>query len=142
MSAPMRKERGTHRARAAALAMAAALGVCAPARAQEFRENVPHPCQDFWMMTRPEIVECLRRDLAAADAELNRVYAARMASLSPAARERLRAEQRAWLVRYDRVLTSYYSRPWANHSLAKVLPSQILAVRQRTAYVRTARVTE
>jgi uncharacterized protein YecT (DUF1311 family) len=119
-----------------------ALWIAAPARAQEFRENVPHPCQDFWMMTRPEIVECLRRDFAVADAELNRVYQAKMASLSPAARERLRTDQRAWLARYDRVLTAYYSRPWANHSLAKVLPSQILAVRQRTAYVRSARVRE
>jgi uncharacterized protein YecT (DUF1311 family) len=139
MSAPMRNDRRTHRARAAALAIVAALGVCAPARAQEFRENVPHSCQDFWMVPRMEIVECLRRDLAAADAELNRVYAARMASLSPAARNRLRQDQRAWLARYDRVLTSYYSRPWANHSLAKVLPSQILALRQRTAYVARVR---
>jgi uncharacterized protein YecT (DUF1311 family) len=119
--------------------MAAALGIAAPAGAQEFRENVPHPCQDFWMLPRTEIVDCLRRDLAAADAELNRVYAAKMASLSPAGRDRLRDDQRAWLARYDRVLTSYYSRPWANHSLAKVLPSQILALRQRTAYVGRVR---
>ena len=133
----MRKGRGIRSA--GALAIAAALGIAAPAGAQEFRENVPHPCQDFWMMTRPEIVECLRRDFAVADAELNRVYQDKMASLSPAARERLRTDQRAWLARYDRVLTFYYSRPWANHSLAKVLPSQILAVRQRTAYVRRVR---
>lgn len=125
--------------RAGALVMAAALGIAAPAGAQEFRENVPHPCQDFWMLPRTEIVDCLRRDLAAADAELNRVYAAKMASLSPAGRDRLRDDQRAWLARYDRVLTSYYSRPWANHSLAKVLPSQILALRQRTAYVGRVR---
>ncbi|CAA9329075.1 MAG: hypothetical protein AVDCRST_MAG68-2394 [uncultured Gemmatimonadetes bacterium] len=136
----MRKGRGIRRA--GALAVAAALGIAAPAGAQEFRENVPHPCQDFWMVTRTEIVECLRRDFAVADAELNRVYAAKMASLSPAGRERLRADQRAWLVRYDRVLTAYYSRSWANHSLAKVLPSQILAVRHRTAYVRAARIRE
>lgn len=135
----MRKERGIRRAGTVALAMFAALGVCAPAGAQEFRENVPHPCQDFWMLPRTEVVDCLRRDLAAADAELNRVYAAKMASLSASARSRLREDQRAWLVRYDRVLTSYYSRPWANHSLAKVLPSQILALRQRTAYVARVR---
>jgi uncharacterized protein YecT (DUF1311 family) len=114
----------------------AALAVCAPAGAQEFRENVAHPCQDYWMVPRAEIVACLRRDLAAADAELNRVYAARMAALPPAGRAALRSDQRAWLARYDRVLTSYYSRPWANHSLARVLPSQILALRQRTAYLR------
>jgi uncharacterized protein YecT (DUF1311 family) len=114
----------------------AALAVCAPAGAQEFRENVAHPCQDYWMVPRAEIVACLRRDLAAADAELNRVYAARMAALPPAGRAALRSDQRSWLARYDRVLTSYYSRPWANHSLARVLPSQILALRQRTAYLR------
>jgi uncharacterized protein YecT (DUF1311 family) len=118
-----------------ALAMLLASG----ARAQEFRENVPHPCQDFWMLARTEVVECLRRDYAVADAELNRVYAATMAGLSPERRNALREEQRAWLVRYDRVLTSYYSRPWANRSIAKVLPSQILAVRQRTAYLRRLR---
>jgi uncharacterized protein YecT (DUF1311 family) len=122
-------------------ALVAALGVGAPAGAQEFRENVPHPCQDYWMVPRAEIVACLRRDLAAADAELNRVYAAKMAALPPAGREALRADQRAWLARYDRVLTSYYARPWANHSLARVLPSQILALRERTAYVRRARIT-
>lgn len=120
---------------AAVLAMLLASG----AEAQEFRENVAHPCQDFWMLTRTEVVDCLRRDYAAADAELNRVYAAKMASLSAARRNALRQDQRAWLVRYDRVLTAYYSRPWANHSIAKVLPSQILAVRQRTEYVRRFR---
>lgn len=119
----------------AVVAMLLASGV----EAQEFRENVPHPCQDFWMLTRTEVVDCLRRDYAVADAELNRVYAATMATLSPAARNALREEQRAWLVRYDRVLTSYYSRPWANRSIAKVLPSQILAVRRRTAYLRRFR---
>jgi hypothetical protein len=52
---------------------------------------------------------------------------------------RLRESQRAWLRRYDAVLTSYYSRPWANHSLVKVVPSQIRAVRDRTAWVRRFR---
>ncbi len=129
----MRRVRRT--GRAVVLAMLVASG----AEAQEFRENVPHPCQDFWMLTRTEVVDCLRRDYAVADAELNRVYAATMARLSAERRNALREEQRAWLVRYDRVLTAYYSRPWANHSIAKVLPSQILAVRQRTAYLRRIR---
>ncbi|HYW07602.1 MAG TPA: lysozyme inhibitor LprI family protein [Longimicrobium sp.] len=131
----------TYRGWTVASALVAALGVSAPTEAQEFRENVAHPCQDYWMVPRAEIVACLRRDLAA-DAELNRVYAARIAALPPAGREALRADQRAWLARYDRVLTSYYARPWANHSLARVLPSQILALRERTARLRRARITE
>ena len=127
------------RARRAGCAAVLAVLLASGVEAQEFRENVAHPCQDFWMLTRTEVVDCLRRDYAVADAELNRVYAAKMASLSAAARNALRQDQRAWLVRYDRVLTAYYSRPWANHSIAKVLPSQILAVRQRTAYLRRLR---
>ena len=119
--------------------MVLAMLLASGTQAQEFRENVPHPCQDFWMLTRTEVVDCLRRDYAVADAELNRVYAETMAGLSAERRNALREDQRAWLVRYDRVLTAYYSRPWANHSIAKVLPSQILAVRQRTAYLRRIR---
>ena len=109
-----------------------------PARgaAQEFHEDVAHPCQDFWMLTRAEILACLRADYAEADAELNRVYREKMAALPPERREALRESQRAWLRRYDAVLTSYYSRPWSNHSIVKVLPSQIRAVRDRTAYLR------
>lgn len=106
------------------------------AAAQEFHQNVPHWCQDFWMLTRAEILDCLVRDYAAADAELNETYQRVMASLPADRRERLRQEQRAWLVRYDSVLTAYYSHPWANHSRVKVLPSQIRAVRDRTAYLR------
>lgn len=116
--------------------LGALLAVAAPAGAQEFHEDLRHPCQDFWMLTRKEILECLLRDYEAADAELNRVYRERMASLTPARREALRAGQRAWLLRYDRVLTAYYSRAWANHSRVKVLPSQIRAVRDRTEYLR------
>ncbi len=89
------------------------------------------------MLTRKEILECLERDYAVADAELNRVYRATMARLSPNQRAQLREEQRGWLRRYDAVLTGFYSRPWANHSRVKVLPSQIQAVRDRTAYLRT-----
>lgn len=109
-----------------------------PARgsAQEFHEDVAHPCQDFWMLTRAEILACLRADYAEADAELNRVYREKMAALPPERRKALRESQRAWLRRYDAVLTSYYSRPWSNHSIVKVLPSQIRAVRDRTAYLR------
>lgn len=110
--------------------------------AQEIPENVQHWCQDFWMLTREEILDCLRRDYAEADAELNRVYREKMASLTPAQRATLRARQRQWLQRYDSVLTAYYSRPWANHSRVKVLPSQIRAVRDRTAWLRTARIRE
>lgn len=112
-----------------------------PARgaAQEFHENLSHPCQDFWMVPRAEILECLRADYAAADAELNRVYQEVMASLPADRRQALRESQRAWLRRYDAVLTSYYSRPWSNHSIVKVLPSQIRAVRDRTAYLRRQR---
>lgn len=104
--------------------------------AQEFHEDVKHWCQDFWMLPRAEILDCLMRDYAAADAELNRTYQQVMSSLPDARREPLRAEQRAWLARYDATLTAYYSRPWANHSRVKVLPSQIRAVRDRTAYLR------
>jgi uncharacterized protein YecT (DUF1311 family) len=110
-----------------------------PAAAQEFHENVRHACQDWWFLTRPEIYACLQRDYAAADAELNRVYQAKMQSLGGDARQRLLDSQRAWLVRYDQVLTLYYSRPWANHSMVKVIPSQIRAVRDRTAWVRRFR---
>jgi uncharacterized protein YecT (DUF1311 family) len=105
-------------------------------RAQEFHEDAEHWCQDFWMLPRAEILDCLMRDYAAADAELNRTYQAVMSSLPDERREPLRASQRAWLARYDAVLTAYYSRPWANHSRVKVLPSQIRAVRDRTAYLR------
>jgi uncharacterized protein YecT (DUF1311 family) len=104
--------------------------------AQEFHEDVKHWCQDFWMLPRAEILDCLIRDYAAADAELNRTYQQVMSSLPDARREPLRAEQRAWLARYDATLTAYYSRPWANHSRVKVLPSQIRAVRDRTSYLR------
>lgn len=104
--------------------------------AQEFHEDVKHWCQDFWMLPRAEILDCLMRDYAAADAELNRTYQQVISSLPDARREPLRAEQRAWLARYDATLTAYYSRPWANHSRVKVLPSQIRAVRDRTAYLR------
>ena len=118
------------------LALLAAPGLPAAARAQEFHEDVQHPCQDYWMLRRAEILLCLREDLAAADAELNRVYRERMAALSPGGRAALRESQRAWLRRYDAVLTSYYSRAWANHSLIRVLPSQIRALRDRTAWLR------
>jgi uncharacterized protein YecT (DUF1311 family) len=123
---------------AGALVLASAFAA-RPARAQEFHEHVAHPCQDFAFLTRPEIYACLQRDLAAADAELNRVYQARMAALPAERREQLLESQRAWLRRYDAVLTSYYSRPWANHSMVMVLPSQIRAVRDRTAVVRAFR---
>jgi uncharacterized protein YecT (DUF1311 family) len=122
----------------AALAVMLAAGA-RPAAAQEFHENVRHPCQDFWFLTRPEIYACLQRDYSAADAELNRVYQRKMGSLAPDARQRLLESQRAWLRRYDEVLTSYYSRPWANHSMVKVIPSQIRAVRDRTAWIRRFR---
>jgi uncharacterized protein YecT (DUF1311 family) len=120
-------------------AAAAALLLALPhaARAQEFHENVRHPCQDFAFLTRREMYDCLQRDYAAADAELNRAYQRKMRELGGEARNRLLQSQRAWLVRYDRVLTAYYSRPWANHSMVKVLPSQIRAVRDRTAWVRS-----
>ena len=121
--------------------LAAALLSALPgaARAQEFHENVRHPCQDFAFLTRREIHDCLQRDLAAADAELNREYQRKMREVDGEARDRLLQSQRAWLERYDRVLTSYYSRGWANHSMVKVLPSQIRAVRDRTAWVRAYR---
>ena len=98
-----------------------------------------HPCQDFAFLTRREIYDCLQRDLASADAELNRTYQRKMEELDGDGRDRLLQAQRAWLVRYDRVLTSYYSRDWAKHSMVKVLPSQIRAVRDRTAWVRRFR---
>jgi uncharacterized protein YecT (DUF1311 family) len=120
----------------AVLAAAVLSALPASARAQEFHENVRHPCQDFAFLTRREIYDCLQRDLAAADAELNREYQRKMRELDGEARDRLLQSQRAWLERYDRVLTSYYSRGWANHSMVKVLPSQIQAVRDRTAWVR------
>jgi uncharacterized protein YecT (DUF1311 family) len=110
-----------------------------PLRAQEFHEHVAHPCQDFKFLTRAEIHACLQRDMAAADAELNRAFQERMAALPPEARQRLLDSQRAWLRRYDAVLTGYYSRPWAGHSLVMVLPSQIRALRDRTAVVRAFR---
>ena len=112
------------------------LVVRTPAHAQEFHEDVRHPCQDFWMLTRQEIRVCLDQDYREADDELNRVYREVMAGLSPQQRSALRTSQRAWLRRYDAVLTSYYSRPWSNHSIVKVLPSQIRAVRDRTEYLR------
>jgi uncharacterized protein YecT (DUF1311 family) len=111
----------------------------APAESQEFHEDLEHPCQEFWMMPRAEILQCLRADYAEADAELNRVYRETMAALSPERQGELRESQRAWLRRYDAVLTSYYARPWSNHSIVKVLPSQIRAVRDRTAYLRRLR---
>jgi len=117
-----------------------ALGIGArPAGAQEFHEHVAHPCQDFAFLTRPEIYACLQRDLAAADADLNRAYQERRSALSAEGRQRLLDSQRAWLRRYDAVLTSYYSRPWSDHSMIMVLPSQIRALRDRTAVVRAFR---
>lgn len=123
------------------VAAAAALLLAAPrpARAQEFHENVRHPCQDYAFLSRREIRDCLQRDYAAADAELNRAYRRKLETLDGEARTRLVEAQRAWLARYDRVLTSYYSRGWANHSMVKVIPSQIRAVRDRTAWVRAYR---
>lgn len=120
----------------AASAAALLLALPSVARAQEFHENVRHPCQDFAFLTRREIYDCLQRDYAAADAELNQAYRRKMGELDGESRNRLLQSQRAWLVRYDRVLTSYYSRDWAKHSMVKVLPSQIRAVRDRTAWVR------
>jgi len=119
-------------------APAAALLLALPhaARAQEFHENVRHPCQDFAFLTRREIRDCLQRDYVAADAELNRAYRRKMEALDGDGRDRLLRSQRAWLARYDRVLTSYYARDWAKHSVVKVLPSQIRALRDRTAWVR------
>jgi uncharacterized protein YecT (DUF1311 family) len=125
--------------RLAVPAAALLLGMPRPARAQEFHENVRHPCQDFAFLTRREVYDCLRRDYAAADAELNEEYRRKMRELDGDGRERLLRSQRAWLERYDRVLTSYYSRPWSNHSMVKVIPSQIRAVRDRTAWVRRFR---
>jgi len=110
-----------------------------PLRAQEFREHLFHPCQDFQFLTRTEIHACLQRDMAQADSELNRAYQERMAALPPEARQRLLDSQRAWLLRYDAVLTGYYSRPWAGHSMVMVIPSQIRALRDRTVVVRNFR---
>jgi uncharacterized protein YecT (DUF1311 family) len=123
----------------AAVAAALLLALPRAARAQEFHENVRHPCQDFAFLTRREIYDCLQRDLAAVDAELNQAYQRKMQELDGDGRGRLLQAQRAWLERYDRVLTSYYSRDWAKHSMVKVLPSQIRAVRDRTAWVRRFR---
>jgi uncharacterized protein YecT (DUF1311 family) len=131
--------RGARTLVATTVLLVASMVAARPARAQEFREDVPHPCQDFYFLTRPEIYACLQRDLASADAELNRVYQERMAQLPPERRQRLLESQRAWLRRYDAVLTSYYSRPWSGRSMVKVLPSQILALRTRTAVVRAFR---
>lgn len=109
------------------------------AQAQEFHENLRHPCQDFWMLSRQEIRACLDQDYREADAELNQVYRETMAALNPSQRNALRESQRAWLRRYDAVLTSYYSRPWSGRSIVKVLPSQIRALRDRTEYLRSYR---
>lgn len=106
----------------------------APAGAPGFRENLSHACQSLASST--EAVACLNRDMAAADAALNQAYRDVMARLDPAEREALRQNQRAWLGRYDAVITSYYSTPWGQHSRVKVLPSQIRALRDRTAYLR------
>lgn len=143
----MRRDRNARSAgrgwgRLTALVGALVLASAARARplgAQEFHEHVAHPCQDFHFLTRAEIYACLQRDMAAADAELNRAYQERMATLPADARQRLLDSQRAWLVRYDTVLTSYYSRPWAAHSMVMVIPSQIRALRDRTAVVRAFR---
>ena len=118
------------------LTLLATLLAAPRAQAQEFHENLEHPCQDFWMLSRQEIRACLDQDYREADAELNRVYRETMASLNPEQRNTLRESQRAWLRRYDSVLTSYYSRPWSGRSIVKVLPSQIRAVRDRTEYLR------
>jgi uncharacterized protein YecT (DUF1311 family) len=72
----------------------------------------------------------------AADRELNQAFRQAMARLAGERRQSLLDSQRAWLERYDAVLTSYYSRPWAEHSRVRVLPSQIQALRDRTAYLR------
>lgn len=113
--------------------------VALPAAAQEIKPNLRHPCQDHWMLSRAEILACLERDYKAADAELNRVYQATLAELPPGQREKLRVSERDWLRRYDAVLTSYYSTPWGNHSRVNVLPSQIQAVRDRTAWLKRYR---
>ncbi len=91
------------------------------------------------MISRQEIRACLDQDYRKADAELNRVYREKMASLTPTQRNTLRESQRAWLRRYDSVLTSYYSHPWSGRSIVMVLPSQIRAVRDRTEYLRRYR---
>lgn len=119
--------------------VAASFAAAIPARAQEIRPNLGHPCQDFAFLTRKEIYDCLQADYARADAELNRAYQKKLAGLTPAAREKLVESQRAWLRRYDQVLTLYYQQPWSAHSMVKVLPSQIRAVRDRTAWVEAFR---
>ncbi|MBW3629526.1 MAG: DUF1311 domain-containing protein, partial [Gemmatimonadetes bacterium] len=101
----------------------------------EFRENLSHRCQS--LASASEASACLQRDMAAADSELNSVYRNVMSQLDPQRREALRESQRAWLLRYDRVITSYYSTSWGNHSRVEVLPSQIQALRDRTAYLRS-----
>lgn len=121
------------------LALVLTLLAAFPARAQEFHENLQHPCQDFWMLPRQEIRACLDQDYREADAELNHVYREKMSLLNPSQRNALRESQRAWLRRYDAVLTSYYSRPWSGRSIVKVLPSQIRALRDRTEYLRSYR---
>lgn len=123
--------------------LALVLGLAAaPATAQEpeFHPNLRHWCQDPWMLSTGSIRECLDADYRRADAELNRVYQEKMASLNPRQREALRDSQRAWLRRYDATLTSYYSTEWGNHSVIRVLPSQIRAVRDRTEWLRRVRV--
>lgn len=105
-----------------------------PAGAPGFYENLTHPCQSLASST--DAVACLNRDMAAADAALNQAYRAVMARLDPAEREALRQNQRAWLRKYDAVITSYYSTSWGKHSRVEVLPSQIRALRDRTAYLR------
>lgn len=119
------------------------LGFASPVRgqSQEFHPNLRHWCQDEWMLSTRAIRACLDADYRQADAELNRVYQATLAPLSPRARETLRESERAWLRRYDSTLTAYYSQPWADHSILKVLPSQIRAVRDRTEFLRAYRST-
>jgi uncharacterized protein YecT (DUF1311 family) len=105
-----------------------------PSSGPEFRENLSHPCQS--LADAGAALACLNRDLDSADRELNGAYRDAMARLDPARRQALLDSQRAWLARYDAVITSYYSRPWAGHSRIRVLPSQIQALRDRTAYLR------
>lgn len=100
----------------------------------EFRENLSHPCQS--RSDAGDAVTCLNRDLAAADAELNAAYRQALSALGTEARTALVLNQRAWLRRYDAVITSYYSTSWGQHSRVRVLPSQIQALRDRTAYLR------
>lgn len=48
-----------------------------------------------------EMNACAIRDYKAADADLNAVYKAKLAKLSPKQRETLRAQQRSWIKRRD-----------------------------------------